>query len=338
MSHGGFNIMLSDRRIGIAWNAIKILFTVVLFGYFLAWVNLSELSSIWVRIKIPYLLATVFLYVVLTLFKAYKYQLLIQQKTKYLRVLNIVIVQNSLSNFLANSAGVASYLALLRLEENVKVRQSGLVFVVTKIGDLFSVWVVSIICSWLLWKRIPLLQDVVIISLTIIGFGFFAFFLALFWRRGFITIANRLLENTRLTKYSLIYNFVHALVAFSELRQDLVFGIVLKAFGLSLLHYLLTLSWMLASMRAFQLPADSLSILFVSCILQLFSMIPVSVFGGLGVTEVTSLYLYSMFGVAQNDLSVVLVGWRIFYFLANLLIVLYLPIYAVFIEWKIASE
>jgi uncharacterized membrane protein YbhN (UPF0104 family) len=67
-------------------------------------------------------------------------------------------------------------------------------------------------------------------------------------------------------------------------------------------------------------------------------MIPVSVFGGVGITEVTSLYLYSIFGIAQTDLSVVLVGWRIFYYLTNLLIVFYLPFYALLIEPKISSE
>src|SRR5689334_3082633 len=112
--------MSSDRRLGYAWNAIKIIFSVALVWYFLSWVNLDDLFSVWQRIKLPYLLATVLLYITLTLFKAYKYQLLIQQKTNYLRVLNIVIVQNSLSNFLTNSAGVASYLTLFRFEENVK--------------------------------------------------------------------------------------------------------------------------------------------------------------------------------------------------------------------------
>jgi uncharacterized membrane protein YbhN (UPF0104 family) len=330
--------MSSDRRLSFAWNAVKILFSVALVWYFLSWVNLDDLFSVWERIRFPYLLATVLLYMTLTLFKAYKYQVLIQQKTNYLRVLNIVIVQNSLSNFLTNSAGVASYLTLFRFEENVKIRQSGLVFVITKIGDLFSVWVVSIVCSWLVWERILVLRTAILISLSVIGVGFIGFFLAVFWRRGFISLINRILVGMNLTRFSAFRNAEKALVSFSEMEQELVFRIILKAFTLSFLYYLVTLMWMLVSMRAFQLPADSLSILFVSGILQIFSMIPVSVFGGVGITEVTSLYLYSIFGIAQADLSVVLVGWRIFYYLTNLLIVLYLPVYAVFLEPKISSE
>jgi hypothetical protein len=118
----------SDRRISLAWNAIKILFSIVLVGYFFSWVNLSDVLLVWERIHFPYLSVTVILYVLLTLFKAYNYQALLQQNTNYFRILNIAIVQNSLSNFLANSAGIASYLGLLRFEENVKIRQSGLVF------------------------------------------------------------------------------------------------------------------------------------------------------------------------------------------------------------------
>lgn len=330
--------MSSDRRLSFAWNAIKILFSVALVWYFLSWVNLDDLFSVWERIRFPYLIATVLLYMTLTLFKAYKYQVLIQQKTNYFRVLNIVIVQNSLSNFLTNSAGVASYLTLFRFEENVKIRQSGLVFVITKIGDLFSVWLVSILCSWLIWERISVLRTAILISLSLIGLGFIVFFLAVFWRRGFISLINRILVGTNLTRFSAFRNVENALASFSEMEQEVVFGIILKAFGLSFLYYLMTLMWMLVSMKAFQLPADNLSILFVSGILQIFSMIPISVFGGVGITEVTSLYLYSIFGISQADLSVVLVGWRIFYYLTNLLIVLYLPIYAVFLEPKISSE
>lgn len=328
----------SDHRISLAWNAIKILLSIVLVGYFLSWVKLSDVLLVWERIRFPYLYATVILYGLLTLFKAYNYQVMLQQKTNYFRVLNIAIVQNSLSNFLANSAGIASYLGLMRFEENVKIRQSGLVFIIIKIGDLFSVWLASIVCSWLVWERISELRNILLISLIAVGLGFVIFFLALFWRREFISLANRTLEALRLTRYNFFQKVVNALTDFSEMQQEQVFGIVFKAFFLSFVYYLLTMLWMLASMRAFQLPADTLSILFVSGILQLFSMIPITVFGGIGITEVTSFYLYSVFGVPQGDLSIVLVGWRIFYYFTNLLLVLYLPIYALFIERKIPSK
>jgi uncharacterized membrane protein YbhN (UPF0104 family) len=331
--------MLSNRKIGVVWNFLKILFAIALVGYFLSWVNLNELYALWGRIQITHLIATIVLYSALTFFKAYIYQqILIEQKTRYLRVLNIVVVQNSISNFLANGAGLASYLALLHLEENVKVRRSGLTFLIIKIGDLFAVWVLSIICSFLLWDRVEELQSAILFFLILVGLGFIAFFLALVWRRGFISMTTRMMHSANWTRFSVFKQVVHALDVFSEMPQDAVFHIVYKAFGLTFVYNLITLAWMVVSMNAFQMPVDVLSILFVSCILQLFSMIPVSVFGGLGITEVTSLYLYTLLGVPSAELSIILVGWRILYYVTNLVIVLYLPIYALFIEPKIPSD
>jgi len=331
--------MLSNRKIGVVWNFLKILFAVALVWYFLSWVDLDELHDLWGRIQITYLLATIALYSTLTFLKAYIYQqILIEQKTRYLRVLNIVVLQNSISNFLANSAGLASYLALFHLEENVKVRQSGLTFLIIKIGDLFAVWLISIVCSFLLWDRVGELHGAILFFLTLVGAGFVAFFLALFWRKLFISLTNRVMVSLGLTRFSFFKQVVNVLDAFAEMPQGVVFHIVYKAFGLTFIYTLVTLFWMVVSMNAFQLPIDALSVLFVSCILQLFSMIPVSVFGGLGITEVTSLYLYTLLGVPGDDLSIILVGWRIFYYLTNLLLVVYLPIYALFIAPKIPSE
>ena len=331
--------MLSNRKVGIVWNFLKILFAIALVWYFLSWVDLGELYDLWGRVQITYLLATIVLYSTLTFLKAYIYQqILVEQKTKYPRVLNIVVLQNSISNFLASSAGLASYLALLHLEENVKLRQSGLTFLIVKIGDLFAVWLFSIVCSFLLWDRVGELQSAILFFLFLVGLGFVAFFLALFWRRVFISLTNRMMLSLRLLKFSFFKQVVNILDAFAEMPQGAVFHIVYKAFGLSFIYNLITMAWMVVSMNAFQLPIDALSILFVSCILQLFSMIPVSVFGGLGITEVTSLYLYTLLGVPSTELSVILVGWRILYYITNLLLVLYLPIYALFIEPKISSE
>ena len=325
----------SNRWFNIVWNTLKILVAAILVWILLSKTDLNQLFALHNRILISYLIATVILYIFLTLFKALKYHLLIQQPTEYPRVLNIVVLQNALANFLANSAGMASYLALFKIEENVRMGQSGLVFVITKIGDLFAVWFVMIICSFLLWHRIVAMQQIVLFLEIIVGMGFIVFFMAIFWRKWFITSLNRLLTRFQLVRFSLVKQIMQVLDAFSEMQQNTVFSIVFFAIGLSILHYLLTLSWMVVSMRVFSLQLETLVIVFISGILQLFSLVPINVFGGLGVTEVTSLYLYSLFGVNQGEISVVLVGWRILYYLTNLVVLIYLPVYAIFIERRL---
>jgi uncharacterized protein (TIRG00374 family) len=330
--------MSSNRRFNSIWNILKILFASVLVWYLLSKTELDQLLALRQRILVPYLIATLVLYASLTLIKAYKYHFLIQQQTEYPRVLNIVVMQNALSNFFSNSAGMASYLALLKIEEKVKMGRSGLVFIITKIGDLFAVWIVMILCSILVWERITALQNVVLLLGLLVALGFAVFFVAVFWRRWFITGLSSLLTRLRLTRFSIIEQVMQALDAFAEMEQNAVFTTVFFAFGLSFINYLFTLAWMVVSMRVFSLDVETLVIIFVSGILQLFSLIPVTVFGGLGVTEVTSMYLYSLFGVDHGEISVVLVGWRVLYYLTNLVVLIYLPVYAIFIERKMKSK
>jgi uncharacterized protein (TIRG00374 family) len=330
--------MSSNRRFNTIWNIIKILIAVVLAGYVFTRTDLNELLSLWGQVVIPYLVATFLLYASLTLFKALKYQILLQQQTSYWRVMNVVVMQNALSNFLANSVGIASYLTLLKVEEKVRMGRSGLVFLITKIGDLFAVWTVMVLSTLLFWKRIPDLHQIVLLLEGIIGAGFILFFAALFFRRVFISIFNSLLQRFHLTRIPLVGDVAQVLDAFAEMDERSILRIVIIAFGLSLVYYLITLLWMVASMRAFGFAAETWVIVFVSGALQLFSFFPVTIFGGLGVTEVTALYLYSLFGVEQDGLTAILLGWRVLYYLTNLFVLAYLPFYTLFIERRIKPK
>lgn len=330
--------MFTDRRIRIAWNILKIIFSVLLVGFFLSWVDLKELSSLSTRLSPSLLVVTFVLYASLSLLKAVRYQQLIPQKTAYPRILNIVIIQNALSNFLANGAGILSSMALFRLEENVKIRQSGVLFIITTVADLFAVWLVSIPFSWLLWLNIYPLQEIIILVLLVMGLGFLVFFAALQCKNRFITSAKPLLAASWLEKFSIIKKAQSQLDDLAQIPDSQVRQVLLNAFGLSAIYYGVTLAWMIASLKAFGFQADIVQIIFVSCILQLFSMLPVSAFGGLGITELTSVYLYSMLGVSQVDLVSILLGWRILYYLSNLVMVFYLPLYALFIERGIKTD
>jgi uncharacterized membrane protein YbhN (UPF0104 family) len=327
--------MSSDRRFNTIWNVFKILIAVTLAGYVFTRTDLNELISLGGQLVPHLIVATFLLYTSLTLFKAVKYQILLQQRTSYWRVLNVVVMQNALSNFLANSVGIASYLTLLKVEEKVRLGRSGLVFLITKIGDLFAVWVVMVISTALFWERIAELHQVVLILEAVIGAGFVFFFAALFFRKFFISIFNSFLQRFHLIKLPFVGDVAQVLDAFAEMEERNILRIVFIAFGLSLVYYMFTLLWMVTSLRAFGLEAETWVIVFVSGALQLFSFFPVTIFGGLGITEVTSLYLYSLFGVEQEGLTAILVGWRVLYYLANLFVLTYLPFYTLLIERKI---
>ena len=70
--------------------------------------------------------------------------------------------------------------------------------------------------------------------------------------------------------------------------------------------------------------------LFITAILQLVSIIPITILGGLGVNEASSMMIYPLFGVDPVSFAAVLIGMRIMFYLINLVVLLYLPIYSFF--------
>lgn len=327
--------MSTNNRFGAIWNLVKILIAVVLVWYVFSRTDFNEFLALREQIVVFYLIATFLFYVILTLLKASKYQVLLQQNTEYLRVLNVVVLQNAISNFFANSIGIASYLTMLKVEENVKVGKSSLVFLIIKIGDLFAVWLVMLVCGVIYWDRIAALRQAYVVAELLIGMGLALFFAVLFFRMFFASSFSSHLEKLGLTRFSFIRQGIQAVQTFAETDQKTMVRTVSLAFGLSLFYYFFTLIWQVVSMYTFGFNAQVWVIVFVSGILQLFSMLPINIFGGIGITEATAFYLYPLFGVNQDELALILLGWRILYYLTNLFVLIYLPIYTLFIERRL---
>ena len=309
-------------------NLLKALLALALIWVVFSKTNFSEVWSLRAGLSLPWALATLLLYLLLTFLKAFQYHSMFEGQTSYPRVVSIVVWQNALSNFVAAGAGVASYFALFKTEENIKFGRSTLVFLMTKAGDLFSVWAVLVVSSLLLWERIAPLRAAVILLAVVIGLGLLVFALVIVFRRPLSALLARVLAGPRLSVFALVRKGAGAVQAFAE--QDPVFirQMVGRAFLLSFAYYLLTLAWMTASLRMFSAPPGLWEIVFVSGILQLLSVVPITIFGSLGVSEVTSLYLYELFGFSQDLMSPILLAWRAVFYLMNLFVLLYLPLYA----------
>ncbi len=130
-------------------NLLKALLALALIWVVFSKTNFSEVWSLRAGLSLPWTLATLLLYLLLTFLKAFQYHSMFEGQTSYPRVVSIVVWQNALSNFVAAGAGVASYFALFKTEENIKFGRSTLVFLMTKAGDLFSVWAVLVVSSLL---------------------------------------------------------------------------------------------------------------------------------------------------------------------------------------------
>ena len=103
---------------------------------------------------------------------------------------------------------------------------------------------------------------------------------------------------------------------------------------LSFLYMTLTMAYSYARFQIFPVPVDFWVILFITSVMQFISIIPIQIFGGLGVSALTLVYLFSLFGVTQVDIPAIVVALRVLFYLFNLAVLAYLPVDALLNKLK----
>ncbi len=319
----------SPRRFSL-WNIAKIILALALIWFVLSKTDLTQLFALRERISVLWLIFGIVLYFILTVLKALQYYFLIGRHVDYPQVLNIVVVQNAISNFIAAGAGIASYLALFRAEQGVKISRAALAFLLTKVGDLISIWLFMLVASLLVWPQVASLHVLIVISLTVIGAAILMFFVAVFLRQKFMGMLTWFVEKLKLSRLGFVTKLMDFLSSLAEQEHGFVFRMVGIGVAFSLIYMTVTLLWIYASLQTFSFAIGILPVVFVNIFMQLVSYLPIQVFGGLGVNETTSLYLYGIFNFPQTELAAVLIATRLLFYLTNLAVLLYLPAHALF--------
>ncbi|HJR78578.1 MAG TPA: lysylphosphatidylglycerol synthase domain-containing protein [Anaerolineales bacterium] len=322
------------RGISSLWNLLKIVLALGLVIYVFSKSEFSSLVSTLQNASLFWLIISGALYFLLTLLKALQYSLLMPDRLTYPQVLNITIWQNAVSNFFLAGAGIAAYITMTRLEHEVKVRRSVTVFILTKVGDLIAIWVTLIVASNLVWSEIGPLQTPVILLTLGIGSVILVFFLTIVFRQRFVLVLSRILEWLKISRIKFIESGMSYLQSLAGMEQIKV----LTTFGLltlySFLYLAVTIACTYTNLATFHLQPDIFAVMFVGILIQLVSYFPVSVFGGLGVTETSALYFWSFFDIPQAVLAPALIGIRVVFYLFNLIPLIYLPAYSAWIKPK----
>ncbi|MFT3892230.1 MAG: lysylphosphatidylglycerol synthase transmembrane domain-containing protein [Anaerolineales bacterium] len=322
------------KNSSILWNIVKILVALILVGFILSKTDFEHLSQTLRSVSIPWLIASIIAYLVLTALKALQYYLLLGEGIPYPEVLNIVVVQNTISNFLTVSAGIASYLASLRVEHGVKVSRSLILFILTKIGDLVAIWVFVLVTSLLVWSKIEVLHVPVLVLLALLGAALAVFFLTIVYRQRFISLINSILDKLKLSHIGIIVKGMDVLASLAETDFTRIVKLMRAMLVISFIYMGITIGLMYASLMTFNLEMSVNAVAFVTVMNQLVSYFPVQVFGGLGIYEMSSLYLFGLFTPAHDVLISALIGTRILIYVRNLVPLLYLPVYAFFFHTK----
>ncbi len=308
------------------WNLIKILFAVVLVGFILSKTDLQQMKLLSGRILWSWLILRFVFFCLMIVFKSIQYWALLGKKIPYVRMLNIVIMQNTLSNFVTNSAGIASYLTMLHAEEGVKLSRAGITFIVTKVTDLLMMWICLLVAAVLVWAQIAQLHWLVTVLVCGIFLALAAFLIAIILRQRFVSTLRALASRLHLDRIRLVGRSLESLQSLADQDPRNIFLLLWRSAGPSLIYMSLTVALVYSGMRLFSIPIGFGPILFVTALIQLLSIVPIQVFGGLGVTEVTSMYLYTSFGISQQEIVPALIGLRLLAYLMSAAVLLYLPV------------
>ena len=95
--------------------------------------------------------------------------------------------------------------------------------------------------------------------------------------------------------------------------QRRIFAMLRSSIMLSAVYMSMTMiaSWMY--LEAVDIQLGIWPIVYVAAILQLITYIPVQVFGGVGVMEISAIYFYGVFGLDPVDLAAALIGMRVLF-------------------------
>ena len=308
-----------------SWSTIKFLLAVGLITFVIKKTDFAYLSLLGERLSWTWLALRTALFFVLILIKAFQYHALIGN-TRYRNVLNIVGWQNAISNFISNSVGIASYMTMLKSEQNVKLTRSGTTFVITKFGDLLAICLYLGLSTWMVWRHIQPMQWLTILLIIVILLGLGTFLLTILWREYFVSCVERIATWLKLDSFSLMTRGLEVLRLLAKEEQKKIFTMLWKGVLISLIYMTVSMVFAYTVVGIFDLPLGIWEPIYVMSLLQLVSFVPIQVLGGLGVSEVTIVYLYGLFGIAQVEMSAIALGLRAIFYLMNAMILLYLSL------------
>lgn len=317
----------------ISWNTIKFFLALGLVIFVIKKTDFAYISLLGERLSWTWLAIRTVLFFLLILIKAFQYYALIGN-TQYRNVLNIVIWQNAISNFISNSAGIASYMTMLKTEQNVKLTRSGTTFIITKFGDLLAICLYLGLSTAMVWNHIRSMQWLTILLIIGILLGLGIFLLTILWREGFVAFVERVVTWLKLDRFSLTTRGLESLDSLAKEEQKTIFAMLWKGVLISLLYMTVSMAFAYTIVGLFDLPLGIWEPVYVMSLLQLVSFVPIQILGGLGVSDVTIVYLYGIFGIAQAEMAAIALGLRTLFYLMNAVILLYLPLDSLFQRLK----
>jgi uncharacterized membrane protein YbhN (UPF0104 family) len=308
------------------WSVLKIGLAVALASFVFRQASVRELVALWQRISLPWLLAAILTFWAIVWLNARRYWLLLDGKATFRQLLSLVVLQTALGNLIATSAGAVSYLGVLRGKYEVQLSQGISSLLLARFGDMLALMLALALSSAFVWFQVSSLHVLVaLLLLAMLGVAV-VFVLVLVLRQRIVGLVERLVELLRLNRVGFVERVVNGLSGLAEQDTDYLRRLIGPLLVYSLLSLTFTFALAYAIVHLFAIPLGLWQVVFMVALMQFMTLIPIQVFGGLGVSDITSLYLYGLFGISQASVTPAIIGSRILFYLMNLVLLLYFPL------------
>jgi uncharacterized membrane protein YbhN (UPF0104 family) len=313
-------------RGGALWLAAKLAFALGLIALVATQLRPNDLLTLWQALSLPWALAAAGMFGGGLLAMAWRYWHLLEGRVPLRDAVELVVAQTVASNLLASSAGVASYLALLLSRHGISLGRSVVVFVLARLGDLLVLAVALGATAALHWQQIATLRWPVLGALLGLCGILVAVGLVIALRERVVGLIHAFCIRLGLMRIGLVERGLERAALLGAADPARVGRLSAPLLLQSLVNTCCLVGYAYCSLRMFGVSIDPSVVLFVVVINLLIAAIPIQIFGGLGVVEVTTIALYGLFGVQSALLAPVMINGRIFFSLLNLVALIYLAL------------
>ncbi|EFO81280.1 glycosyl transferase, group 1 [Oscillochloris trichoides DG-6] len=308
------------------WVVLKVLLAMILIVIVFFQVNPRDLLNFWQGINLYWLPISLISYLMVIWITAIRYWILVDRKIHQVHAIGMTVIQTIIGNFFASSAGAISYIMLLRGRHSVQLSHGIASVLLSRLGDLIGLTLGLVCASILIWSQITPLHWLIGILIFLLFVVLVSIFLVYIFRQPALHLLKSILHITRLDRLDLIRRSVGQISILIEQSPQQIkasFGPFLFS---SMVLLLVNVVFNYTTQYMFGVFIGVWELVFVFAVTQLLFIIPVHVFGGLGIYEITAIYLYALVGVPDEQLAPLVISSRIYLYLLNLFIMLYLPI------------
>ncbi|MGB9631812.1 MAG: lysylphosphatidylglycerol synthase transmembrane domain-containing protein [Chloroflexaceae bacterium] len=309
-----------------AWTLLRLALAIALVGVVAANFHVQDLLTLWHNLAWPWLIGAILAFWASCLLMSLRLWHLLHRRVPLPALVELMIIQTVTGNLIASSAGVASYVALLMGRYGITLRSTLWTVLLSRFADGLALLSCLALTSAALWGAIEPLRWPV--ALLIGGLATGALGLSLLFARWqqVLAGAQQLIAATGLGRAPFLGSLVARLADAPQPSPGRSGTNAAALFGYACAIMLAQFVFSYCSLRMFGVVIDPGIVLFVLTFNLLVAMVPIQILGGLGIIEVTSLYLYGLLGIGETALAPALLSGRAAFYLINLATLLYLPL------------